>query len=296
LFLWKSVVNRKKINSELLSKNEQIDEQHNEIIDSINYAKRIQNSILPGTEVLKRLLVNYSVLYKPKDIISGDFYVCDETKNETYFGTIDCTGHGVPGAMVSLVASAHLNKMLHELNLTDPGEILNQLNKEVPDALAVENEVINDGMDMALCSLNKERTKLKFSGAYQNCWVLNDKTKNANRVVSGNYATHEGEIFSIIELKGERQGIGKTTNKIEFTTQEIELQKGDKILLSTDGYQDQFGGPNNKKFKVKEMRNLILEKGDFSPKEMIDTLSSVILKWQGDFEQIDDICIMIVEI
>lgn len=296
LLLWKSVLNRKKINSELMSKNQQIDEQHNEIIDSINYAKRIQNSILPGTERLKRLLTNYAVLYKPKDIISGDFYVCDETRNGVYFGTVDCTGHGVPGAMVSLVASSHFNKMLHELNLDTPGEILNQLNKEVPEALAVENEVINDGMDMALCFLNKEKTQLKYSGAYQNCWVLNEKSKNTNRVVTGNFAIHEGSDFSIIELKGERQGIGKTTNKIDFTTQTLELVKGDKIFLSTDGYQDQFGGPNNKKFKVKEMRNLILSKGADSPQKMIDTLSSAITNWQGDFDQIDDICIMVVEV
>lgn len=296
LMLWKSVVNRKKINSELVSKNQQIDEQHNEIIDSINYAKRIQNSILPGTERLKKLLINYSILYKPKDIISGDFYVCDETDNGIYFGTVDCTGHGVPGAMVSLVGSAHFNKMLHELHLNDPGDILNQLNKEVPDALALENEVINDGMDMALCCLSKDRTKLRFSGAYQNCWILNEKTKNDNRNITGNYSVYEGDKYSIIELKAERQGIGKTTNKIDFTTQTIELQKDDKILLSTDGYQDQFGGPNNKKFKVKEMRKLILEKGGDSPKQLIDTLSSVISSWQGDFDQIDDICIMIVEI
>ena len=296
LLLWRSVVNRKKINSELRSKNDKIDLQNREIIDSINYAKRIQNSILPGKEHLKKLLLNYDILYKPKDIISGDFYVCDETKDGIYFGTVDCTGHGVPGAMVSLVASSHFNKMLHELNLNSPGDILNQLNKEIPDALAVENEEINDGMDMALCYLNKERTTLQFSGAHQNCWILNEKGINKERELSEGVEVHELDKYSILELSGERQGIGKTTNSIDFTTQTIKLIKGDKILLSTDGYQDQFGGEKNKKFKVKEMRKLILNNGHNSPQELVKTLSSALITWQGQYDQIDDICIMVVEI
>lgn len=296
LLLFRSVMNRTKINSELRSKNEKIDAQHKEIIDSINYAKRIQNSILPGKERLKLLLQNYAILYKPKDIISGDFYVCDSTDDGVYFGTIDCTGHGVPGAMVSLVVSSHFNKMLHELNLNSPGAILNQLNKEVPDALALENEVINDGMDMALCLINKERTELKFSGAYQNCWVLNERKVNDNRMLNGPTEIHELGDYSIIEIKGERQGIGKTTNEVIFTTKSIKLFKGDKIALSTDGYQDQFGGEGNKKFKVKEMRNLILQNGSKSPEELIESLSTTLTKWQGEHEQIDDICILIIEV
>jgi serine phosphatase RsbU (regulator of sigma subunit)/tetratricopeptide (TPR) repeat protein len=296
LLLWKSVINRKKINSELVSKNVQIDEQHNEIIDSINYAKRIQNSILPGRESLTKLLMNYSVLYKPKDIISGDFYICDETSNGIYFGTVDCTGHGVPGAMVSIVASSHFNKMIHELNLVNPDVILNELNRVVPDALAVENEVINDGMDMALCYIDKARKHLKFSGAHQNCWVLNRKSANEGRTVNGESVVHEGHEFSIIELRGERQGIGKSTSKINFTSQSIELLKGDTILMSTDGYQDQFGGASNKKFKIKEMRNLVLKNGGQSPQGLIDCLSEAIADWQGDYEQVDDICILVVQV
>ena len=295
IFLLWSMINRKKINKELVSKNQQIDEQHNEIIDSINYAKRIQNSILPGTERLKRLLHNYGVWYKPKDIISGDFYICDGTNDGVYFGTVDCTGHGVPGAMVSLVASSHFNKMLHELKLKEPGQILNQLNREVPDALAVENEVINDGMDMSLCFVDNDRKQLKFSGAYQNCWILNRTEKIIGREVQGSSAIHDGGQWSIIELKGERQGIGKTTSKKEFTTLEAKLEKGDKILMSTDGYQDQFGGPNNKKFKVKEMRRIVLENGDKSPQELIDLLIKAMRDWQAGYDQVDDICVMIVE-
>ncbi|MFT6921620.1 MAG: serine phosphatase RsbU (regulator of sigma subunit) [Crocinitomicaceae bacterium] len=296
LLLWRSVINRKNINSELVSKNIQIDEQHNEIIDSINYAKRIQNSILPGRERLTKLLKNHSILYKPKDIISGDFYICDETANGIYFGTVDCTGHGVPGAMVSLVASSHFNKMIHELNLVNPDAILNELNNVVPDALAVENEVINDGMDMALCYIDKDRKHLKFSGAHQNCWVLNRESANKGRIVNGASVVHKEGSFSIIELKGERQGIGKSTNKIHFTSQSIELLKGDTIIMSTDGFQDQFGGPDNKKFKIKEMRNLVLKNGSQSPEEIIDTLSKAITDWQGDYDQIDDICILVVQV
>jgi serine phosphatase RsbU (regulator of sigma subunit)/Tfp pilus assembly protein PilF len=297
LGLWRTVVNRKKVNEELHAKNLQIDQQHNEIIDSINYAKRIQNSILPASDRLKRLLKNYAVLYKPKDIISGDFYICEESEKEIYFGTVDCTGHGVPGAMVSLVASSHLNKMIHELHLQSPGQVLDQLNKEVPEALAAENEVINDGMDLALCVLSKDRKKLQFAGAHQNCWVLNSKESIEKRDLTHvNHVLHVHGEFAIIELKGDRRGIGKSASITSFATQTIDLEPGDTLMMSTDGFQDQFGGPNNKKFKVKEMRNVVFRNGIGSPNEILQALESALATWQGGQEQIDDICLMIVEV
>lgn len=295
--LWYNVVNRKKANEILQAKNDQIDRQHKEIIDSINYAKRIQNSILPSENRLTRLLGSYGIMYKPKDIISGDFYVCDQTENGLYFGTVDCTGHGVPGAMVSLVASAQFNKMIHELKLSSPGEVLNQLNKEVPKALDAGSANINDGMDMALCKFNPSEMTLEFSGAHQNCWIITTTESLENRMLTeAGYEIYQVGEVGLINLKGSRQGIGKSTHPVNFTTSKVSIVKGDKVLMSTDGYQDQFGGPNNTKFKVREMRNLVLENGALSAPDLCDFLEKKLVDWQGTQEQIDDICVMVVEL
>lgn len=297
IIIWRSALNRKKANIELVEKNLQIDAQHGEIIDSINYAKRIQNSILPSDQKLTESLSDFGLLYKPKDIVSGDFYVCEETTNGLYFGTVDCTGHGVPGAMVSLVSSAHINKALHELHLSKTGDVLNDLNEKIPSALNGGDSDLNDGFDIALCRLSKDKSMLQFSGAHLNCWILNDKQSIASRNAStSTELIYESENHSILELKGQRRGIGKSMDDFTFTSSDFKLEKGDKILISTDGYQDQFGGEKNKKFKVKEMRNLIIANATLSPKELIAKLDTALTQWQGDYDQVDDICIMIVEI
>lgn len=297
IIIWRSAVSRKKTNEELVLKNEQIDAQHGEIIDSINYAKRIQNSILPSSATLASTIGKYGLLYKPKDIVSGDFYTCEETANGTFFSTVDCTGHGVPGAMVSLVASSHLEKAIHELKLADTAAILNVLNDEIPNALNGGEADLNDGFDIALCKLSLDKKELQFSGAHLNCWILNRTATIDNRKGSVPDAkVYQLNDYSIIELKGQRRGIGRSNDKFDFSSVNIALESGDKILISTDGYQDQFGGEKNKKFKVKEMRNLILKNGSSTPNELISILDQALIKWQGNYEQVDDICIMIIEV
>ncbi|MCH2229124.1 MAG: tetratricopeptide repeat protein [Crocinitomicaceae bacterium] len=297
IIIWRSAVGRKRTNEELIAKNEQIDAQHSEIIGSINYAKRIQSSILPSEANLSSALGSFGLLYKPKDIVSGDFYLCEETENGTYFSTIDCTGHGVPGAMVSLVASSHLERAIHELKLRNTGAILNTLNADIPNALNGGESNLNDGFDIALCKLSKNKKTLNFSGANLNCWILNTRENIELRKSSTSDAKlyNEGE-YSILELKGQRRGVGKSYDKFNFSNIEISLEKGDKIIISTDGYQDQFGGERNKKFKVKEMRNLILKNASSTPKKMISILDKALITWQGNYEQVDDICIMIIEV
>lgn len=297
MLLWRTTISRKRINKQLIVKNAQIDLQHNEIIDSINYAKRIQNSILPVTEDMRAFLGDFALIYQPKDIVSGDFYVCEQAHGFTYFGTVDCTGHGVPGAMVSLVASSHLNRMLREFKLSEPGKILTQLNAEIPSALAKEDQSINDGMDMALCAMDQNRTQLHFAGAHQNCWIVNSKESLERRIHPNlHFDLHGSDARSILELKGDRQGIGKSSESTEFITQHFALEVGDIILLSSDGYRDQFGGPNNKKFKVSEMRRLLLESGAKNPEEIKSLLQSALHQWQGSEEQVDDICVLVVKI
>lgn len=297
LLLWRTTLNRKRINAELVEKNAQIDRQHREILDSINYASRIQNSILPGNERRKKLLPDHAILFKPKDIISGDFYVCDESLDNIFFGTVDCTGHGVPGAMVSLVASSHINKTIHEYVLTDPGTILNRLNEEIPRALNNSDESINDGMDMAMCVLNLGAMEMKFAGAYQNCWVLAsaDSLQKRNREELNSVLNIEND-FGLLELRGDRYGIGKSSPSSDFQTQTIELAKGDVILLSSDGYQDQFGGPLNKKFKVKELRKLVLSMAGSSPDQMVNMLDTTLKEWMNSTDQVDDVCVFVVRV
>ncbi len=297
VLLWRTTVNRKRINAELVEKNDQIDRQHREILDSINYASRIQNSILPGNEYRKEILPDHAILFKPKDIISGDFYVCDRAKEHVFLGTVDCTGHGVPGAMVSLVASSHINKTIHEYELTDPGEILTRLNDEIPDALNGSDESINDGMDMAMCVLDMGGMRMNFAGAYQNCWVLASMDSLNKRMSPElNAILHEGNDFGLLELKGERRGIGRSTINKPFRTQSIEMAKGDVILLASDGYQDQFGGPRNKKFKVKELRKLVLSQAGSSPVQIVNTLDTTLKDWMEKTDQIDDVCVFVVRV
>ncbi len=297
LMLWRTTINRKRINAELVIKNEQIDRQHKEILDSINYASRIQNSILPGNEQRKRLLPDHAILFKPKDIISGDFYVCDSEGENIFFGTVDCTGHGVPGAMVSLVASSHINKTIHEYALKDPGEILTRLNNEIPSALNGSDESINDGMDMGICAMNLGAMELNFAGAYQNCWILASSDSLEQRVTEKlNAIVHEGKDYGLLELKGDRRGIGKSTISQSFQTQTLELAKGDVIILASDGYQDQFGGPSNKKFMVKELRNLLLSMAGSSPDQIVNTLDTTLRDWMDKTDQIDDVCVFVVRV
>ncbi|MCR9172777.1 MAG: SpoIIE family protein phosphatase [bacterium] len=297
ILLWRTTVNRKRINAELMEKNAQIDRQHREILDSINYASRIQNSILPGNEQRTALLPDHAILFKPKDIISGDFYICDKSEDQVFFGTVDCTGHGVPGAMVSLVASSHINKTIHEYELTDPGEILTRLNAEIPNALNGSDESINDGMDMAICALNRGTMRLTFAGAYQNCWILSSKDSLEKRMSKDLRAElyHESD-YGILELKGERRGIGRSTISGPFISQSFELAKGDVILLSSDGYQDQFGGPRNKKFMVKELRNLVLSQAGSSPIQIVNTLDTTLREWMDKTDQVDDVCVFVVRV
>ena len=295
--LWRTAISRKRINDELRDKNSKIDFQHNEIIASINYAKRIQNSILPGEVRLKELLTSYDILFRPKDIISGDFYFCDSYQSNIYFGVVDCTGHGVPGAMVSIVASSHINRALHEYALTSPEQILTKLNEEVPAALSVQDASINDGMDMSICAVDLEKMKLRFAGAKHNCWIINTEDSIAQRQLEGvKSEVYKENGFGLIELKGDRQGIGKSYDFKLFELQEVNLIKGDKILLSSDGFADQFGGPKSKKFKISEMRKLTMQNADATPKELINTLNTELQVWMGAQEQIDDICVLVVRI
>jgi tetratricopeptide (TPR) repeat protein len=296
LWIWKSAKQRKEANLILEEKNAEIDEKNTEIIDSINYAKRIQSSMLPSEEALSNRIGDVGLIYKPKDIISGDFYICEEMKDRVYFSIIDCTGHGVPGAMVSVVAYSAFNKAVYEMNISDPKEILEQLNVDIPRALSHEGGV-QDGMDMALCCYEREKGILTFSGANQNCWIYNPEEKVSERArADEKIRIYQKAGVELLVAKGSRKGIGASNARDKFTSMKFDVKPGDRVLLSTDGFQDQFGGPGNKKFMVKQLRDIVLENGHLKTKNLKDVLTLRLSEWQGDLQQIDDICLMIAEL
>lgn len=248
----------------------QIEQAHKEITDSIVYAKRIQKAILPSDRAMKQAMPEHFVLYKPKDVVAGDFYWLEVCPEAVRFAAADCTGHGVPGAMVSVICNNALNRAVREYNKDLPGEILDKTREIVIQEFEKSDEDVKDGMDIGLCSL-KGKT-LYFSGAHNPLWVIRN-----------------GEL---IEYRGDKQPVGKFIDQHPFTTHTVQLQDGDSFYLLTDGYIDQFGGPKGKKFKAKNLKDLILSIQDISMAEQHKVLSESFDLWRGSLEQVDDVCII----
>jgi len=270
---------------------EAVEIAHQEIRDSINYAKRIQNAILPPKKLIKEILPENFILYKPKDVVAGDFYWLEQKDGKILFAAADCTGHGVPGAMVSVVCNNGLNRSVREYDLTEPGEILDKTQEIVIQEFEKSEEEVKDGMDISLCTLNTKTMSLQWSGANNPIWIIN-KNRTSWPESSVLFNNMEGGT----EIKPNRQAIGKVDDPQPFTTHQIELQKGDTIYLFTDGFQDQFGGEKGKKFKPANFKKLLLsiqsEEMD-KQKEIIDLAFE---EWRGNLEQIDDVCVIGVRI
>ena len=247
-----------------------VEEKNKEITDSIQYAKRIQNAILPRIKVVKECIKESFILYKPKDIVAGDFYWLEQKNGYVLFAVADCTGHGVPGAMVSVVCNNALNRAVREYGITDPGKILDKAREIVVQEFEKSDEDVKDGMDIALCSLKENQ--LQYAGAHNPLWLI----RNGN----------------LIETKADKQPIGKFSNAISFTTHNIQLQKGDNIYIFSDGYADQFGGDKGKKFKTKALKELIIKIHDKPMEEQRFDLENVFENWKKDLHQLDDVCII----
>ncbi len=254
-----------------------VEVKNQEITDSINYAKRIQSAILPPDKVVKEYLRESFILYKPKDIVAGDFYwmesVAPTGKNKStkvLFAAADCTGHGVPGAMVSVVCNNALNRSVREHGLTDPGKILDKTREIVIQEFEKSDEEVKDGMDIALCSM--EGKKLQYAGAHNPLWIIRN-----------------GEI---VETKANKQPIGKFDNQTSYDRHSFDLEDGDTIYIFSDGYVDQFGGENGKKFKAKAFRELLLSIQKETMEEQKKSIDDRFNMWKGNLEQIDDVCVI----
>ena len=253
---------------------DELEEKNQEILASINYAKRIQSAILPPAKIVKEYLKDSFILYKPKDIVAGDFYWLEQRDGKIMFAAADCTGHGVPGAMVSVVCNNGLNRSVREHGLTDPGKILDKTREIVVQEFEKSEEGVQDGMDIALCSL--ENKKLRYAGAHNPLWII-----------------RKGEV---LETKADKQPIGKFRKPKPYTTHTFELEKGDAIYIFSDGYADQFGGEKEKKFKSKAFKKLLLSIQDKTMEQQKIIIDDTFENWKGELEQIDDVCVIGVKI
>lgn len=251
---------------------DKLKEQHKEIVDSINYAKRIQSAILPPIQTIKNAFQEAFVLYKPKDIVAGDFYWLEKVGNTTLIAVADCTGHGVPGALVSVVCNNALNRSVREFKLTDPGKILTKTREIILSEFEKSNEEVKDGMDITLCAITGN--KIKFSGAYNPLWIIRKNTK------------------IVEEIKVDKQPVGLYHKMQPFNTFETESEKGDVIYIFSDGFSDQFGGEKGKKFKSKNFKTLLCNIVDESMENQKIELDSHFESWRGGLEQIDDVCVI----
>ncbi|MGE0566893.1 MAG: tetratricopeptide repeat protein [Bacteroidia bacterium] len=263
-------------NSLIVKQKTLVEQQHKEIIDSITYAKRLQNAILPSDEMLQKHFEEYFVFYKPKDIVAGDFYWLEEVNDTLFLCVADCTGHGVPGAMISIVCSNALNRSVNEYHITEPGLILDKTRDLVLENLSKSDTSVRDGMDISFLSINKSKGEIKWAGANNPIWYF-----------------HKGKL---IEIKGDKQPIGKSDISKPFSTHSLNIEKNDIIILFSDGYADQFGGPNGKKFKYKQFQELISSNNKKPLNEIKSSIDNAFNTWKGNLEQVDDICIFAVKI
>jgi serine phosphatase RsbU (regulator of sigma subunit) len=261
---------------EIEEQKHKIEEYYTQVTDSINYAKRIQDAILPPERLTTELLPDSFILFKPKDIVSGDFYWMERSKEKVFFAAVDCTGHGVPGAFMSIVGHNNLKSALQRTNGESPALVLDELNKGVSETLHQKEEGSSskDGMDIACCALNYETLELEYAGAFNPLYILRD-----------------GEIE---QIKANKFPIGSFLPGKEesFTNNKIKLKSGDLLYVFSDGYADQFGGPKGKKMMYKRFRELLISVSTLPMGEQCEKLDSFLHSWMGHEEQVDDIIVI----
>lgn len=262
-----------------------LQEKNEEIIDSIQYAKRLQEAILPSIEEIQNAFSEFGLLYLPKDIVAGDFYWFEETDNYKFIAAADCTGHGVPGAMVSVVCSNALTKVVQEEEIADPGKILDRTREIVIKQFEKSGSMVKDGMDISLLALSKRDNQFTWSGAHNPIWIISAKTTELK------------------EIKGNKQPIGNFEHVQPFKTHDLVLDKGDQLYLFSDGFADQFGGKTKevrlqggKKFKSKAFKRTLIESSNLSAQEQMKNLESIFHEWRGELDQLDDVCVIAIRV
>ncbi|MCD6566038.1 MAG: SpoIIE family protein phosphatase [Bacteroidales bacterium] len=268
-----------KLYQELLKQRDEISRQKKEIIESLEYACLIQTALLPQSSSIHKTLHDSFIFYLPKDIVSGDFYWIYERKESVLFAAVDCTGHGVPGALMSILGITSLNEIVNNLDSIKANRILNQLREKIMKSLHQTGQggESKDGMDISLCIFNRKTKELQYSGANNSLYYI------------------RRDILH--EIKPDKMPIGVSgIEEKSFRNNVVKMKKGDVLYIFTDGFPDQFGGPKEKKFKYKPFKNLLLEIHNKNMKEQREILLSTFHAWKRDFEQVDDILIIGVRI
>lgn len=271
LIFKQEVINREQ-KAQVDKANIELGNKNKEILDSINYAKRIQSAILPPYKLVKKYLPDSFILYKPKDIVAGDFFWLESKDGKILFAAADCTGHGVPGAMVSVICNNGLNRSVREHGITNPGKILDKTREIVIQEFEKSEVEVKDGMDIALCVL--DGNTLQYAGAQNPLWIIRKGSSE------------------IEEIKADKQPIGKFDLYLPYTTHSIILKQGDSIYIFSDGFYDQFGGEKGKKFKVANFKNLLISVQDESMDIQGMLLNEAFENWKGELEQVDDVCVI----
>jgi serine phosphatase RsbU (regulator of sigma subunit) len=294
---YRSYRRKKRDNAVITRQKEEVEHKNTEILASITYARRLQEAVLPPPKVVREFFNESFLLYLPRDIVSGDFYWMESysppgkegsgvvpnspsgkeglgvvTSRISYFAVGDCTGHGVPGAMLSVMGLNGLNRALNELKLTEPKDLLTQLTKDLHDAFERNETTVRDGMDLALCALNTDTMTLTFCGANNPLWIARN-----------------GEM---LQFKPNKRPVGFYDMDRPFGQETIQLQPGDVIYIHSDGYQDQLGGPEGKKFMTKKYRELLLSMAHLPMAQQRERLLAEHTEWRGTCGQTDDICVM----
>ena len=259
---------------EIRLQKDQIERQNKEIKYSFDYAKRIQSTVLPPVDVFENLFGEHFIFFKPRDIVSGDFYWISQKGNKIIISAADCTGHGVPGSLMSMLGITMLHEIVNEKDFNRSDKILNELRVNIARTLKQEGKPgeQKDGMDMVLLIYDRSTRELEFSGANNPMYIIRN-----------------GEM---IEYKGNNMPVAYYDNMTDFTRQTIKIKKGDRIYLFTDGFPDQFGGPNGKKFKYQPFKELLLEVNERPMEEQRRILNMVFDEWKGNLDQIDDVLVM----
>lgn len=300
LFLiWRSMLNKKKsneilsrqqneillknksletANSEILIKSQEIEQKNKDITDSINYAEKIQSAVLKNKEDLKDIFSDSFILYRPKDVISGDFYWFVQLGHQKIISVGDCTGHGVPGALMSMTGLNLMHQIVHNPDIKDPADAITFLDNGVNTALQItEDAETKDGMDIALCAFNSDTNQVAYCGANSPLIHISDGV--------------------LAKISPDKLSVGgHLDNQKQFTTKTIDVKKGDCLYMFSDGFADQFGGIKGKKFKQKNLRELLIKNYKLPMAEQKFILEQALINWMGDLEQVDDICFMGVRI
>ncbi len=260
--------------AEIKRQREELEIKNRNITDSLVYASYIQQAMIPNISTFRKLVPESFIFFKPKEIVSGDFYWASESSGKTFIVAADCTGHGVPGALMSMIGVELLNKIIIDQKIDRASEILFILNQGIRRSF---NEAqkggmkVNDGMDIGLCIIDMKARKLEFSGAFFPLYIIRD-----NR---------------LIEIKGEKISLGTTDSNL-FVDNYVDIEADDMIYMFSDGYVDQFGGPHDKKFMYRRLRHLLLTIHQFSMEEQEAILEESIINWKKDNEQVDDMMII----